>query len=412
MIGLTLEGGGAKGAYQIGAWKAFREKGIQFDGVAGTSVGALNGAMILQDDFDLAWETWYNIEPSRVLSIDDEINELITDWKLDQKNVGILIEEIRKIVKNSGVDTSPLYDLVQRMICEDKIRRSPKDFGFVTYSLTDMEPLELFKEDVPQGKLADYLMASSYLPIFKDRKFDGKRFLDGSFYNNLPINMLLRKQYPKIYAVRLYGRGRILKIDPGDTEIIYICPERELGRVLNFSTEQSRRNLQLGYLDTLKVLDHLDGKHYYIYGAPTDEEALEALLRWSGEIQRKICAILDLDHQKTLNRIFMEEAIPQMIDVFELPKESSHKDLLLTLIEAIAKSYELESLKQYSFQEWAQKIKNAQVECKVKRDHYNKAAYLIKASESLMKIGKEKKRHEIVTLLKNDKQWLDSFFRR
>ncbi len=53
MTGLTLEGGGGKGAYQIGAWKAFRQKGIEFDGVTGTSVGALNGAMILQDDFDL-----------------------------------------------------------------------------------------------------------------------------------------------------------------------------------------------------------------------------------------------------------------------------------------------------------------------------------------------------------------------
>ena len=45
--GLALEGGGAKGAYQIGAWKALREAGIRFSAVSGTSVGALNGAMIV-----------------------------------------------------------------------------------------------------------------------------------------------------------------------------------------------------------------------------------------------------------------------------------------------------------------------------------------------------------------------------
>lgn len=48
--GLALEGGGAKGAYQIGAWKALREAGIRFSAVSGTSVGALNGAMIVMDD--------------------------------------------------------------------------------------------------------------------------------------------------------------------------------------------------------------------------------------------------------------------------------------------------------------------------------------------------------------------------
>ena len=44
MKGLVLEGGGTKGAYQIGAYKALRDLGIEFQGVAGTSIGALNGA--------------------------------------------------------------------------------------------------------------------------------------------------------------------------------------------------------------------------------------------------------------------------------------------------------------------------------------------------------------------------------
>ena len=48
--GIVLEGGGAKGAYQIGAWRALREAGIRIKGAAGTSVGALNGALICMDD--------------------------------------------------------------------------------------------------------------------------------------------------------------------------------------------------------------------------------------------------------------------------------------------------------------------------------------------------------------------------
>jgi NTE family protein len=44
MYGLVLEGGGAKGSYQIGACQAMQELGVEFGAVAGTSIGALNGA--------------------------------------------------------------------------------------------------------------------------------------------------------------------------------------------------------------------------------------------------------------------------------------------------------------------------------------------------------------------------------
>ena len=44
-FGLVLEGGGAKGAYEIGACKALEEMGMNITAVTGTSVGALNGAM-------------------------------------------------------------------------------------------------------------------------------------------------------------------------------------------------------------------------------------------------------------------------------------------------------------------------------------------------------------------------------
>ena len=60
--GLALEGGGAKGAYQIGAWKALREAGIRFSAVSGTSVGALNGAMIVMDDLEKAEKILLNEE--------------------------------------------------------------------------------------------------------------------------------------------------------------------------------------------------------------------------------------------------------------------------------------------------------------------------------------------------------------
>lgn len=43
---LVFGGGGSKGAYEIGVWKALDELGLHFDAVCGTSIGALIGTML------------------------------------------------------------------------------------------------------------------------------------------------------------------------------------------------------------------------------------------------------------------------------------------------------------------------------------------------------------------------------
>jgi len=72
MYGLVLEGGGAKGAYHIGALKALNELNIEIDAVAGTSIGAMNGAMFVQDKLNIAYDYWYNISTAKVLDIEDK----------------------------------------------------------------------------------------------------------------------------------------------------------------------------------------------------------------------------------------------------------------------------------------------------------------------------------------------------
>ena len=48
MLGLALEGGGAKGAYEIGAYRALTELGYHFDVICGVSIGAINAALLAQ----------------------------------------------------------------------------------------------------------------------------------------------------------------------------------------------------------------------------------------------------------------------------------------------------------------------------------------------------------------------------
>ena len=58
---LALSGGGTRGAYEIGAYRALKEMGINIVAIAGTSIGALNGAIFVSDNLDKAEKMYINI---------------------------------------------------------------------------------------------------------------------------------------------------------------------------------------------------------------------------------------------------------------------------------------------------------------------------------------------------------------
>ena len=71
-IGLALEGGGAKGSYEIGAYVALRKLGFKFNMAVGTSIGALNAALIAQDDMKLAKKLWLDAD-SEIIGVSNKL---------------------------------------------------------------------------------------------------------------------------------------------------------------------------------------------------------------------------------------------------------------------------------------------------------------------------------------------------
>src|SRR5262245_34888613 len=67
-FGIVLAGGGGRGAYQIGCWKKLKELGLdRFSVISGTSVGALNAALIAAGDVPQAVRLWEDLEESKVV---------------------------------------------------------------------------------------------------------------------------------------------------------------------------------------------------------------------------------------------------------------------------------------------------------------------------------------------------------
>lgn len=209
MYGLILEGGGTKGAFHIGAFKALKDMGIKVGLVAGTSIGALNGAMIAQDRVDDAYKLWEEIKPSMILDVDDDKYNEILNKNLQNTEIKEVIDTAKKLIQKKGIGKSNMNELVISNIDEKKLRNSGIEFGMVTVSIKEKKAIEIFVEDIPDGQLSNYIMASANYPLFQREEISGEKFIDGGIANNLPINMAIEKGYKDIIAIRTNEKGTL-----------------------------------------------------------------------------------------------------------------------------------------------------------------------------------------------------------
>ena len=292
---IALEGGGAKGAYEVGVWQALEEAGIQYNAVSGTSVGALNGAMMVMRDMEGAVRAWKDIRLSDVIDLEGDQEEnlhKVLNGELDLSDIHELIPQALDIIRNRGLDVAPLRAWVHEVADEKKIKASDVEFFVSTVSLTDRKGLEIKVNDLPEEEICDMLLASAYHPSFRLEKLGGKYYADGGFVDTLPLHVLVEHGYKDIIAVRIPGHGveRRFRM-PEDVNVTLISTNSDLGGVLNFDAEQSRRNMLIGYLDAKRVLYGLYGHRYYIDRSMTDREALRLLLDRTdeGSNLRRVC---------------------------------------------------------------------------------------------------------------------------
>ena len=255
-IGLVLEGGGVKGAYELGALIALTEKGYTFSAVTGTSIGALNGAVMASQGIEKLAAYWEEAKYCPVFDFDDDTVARFRQKDFDLDLIiatGKKLLSAREIIRESYEHT---LDFVYNRLSEEEIRLSDIDFGCVTYNISDMEPFEAMKKDIPEGKLIDYIVASACFPIFPPKQIDGKKFIDGGVYDNMPINLLARTGCKKMVVVRTNPESKQPKrrIERDDLDILYIIPSSNLGRAMAFSPERIENLKQLGYADAMRIL--------------------------------------------------------------------------------------------------------------------------------------------------------------
>ena len=344
---IALEGGGAKGGYEIGVWQALDEAGIKYNAVSGTSVGALNGGLMAMRDLPRAIDAWNNMKLGKVIELDEEQEENLSrafngDIWLD--DVQRLIPEALEIIKNRGLDVAPLRAWVREVVDAKAIKESDVELYIATVSITDRKALEVKVNDLPEDQICDMLLASAYHPTFKLEKLGGKFYTDGGFVDTLPLHALVTNGYKDIIAVRIPGIGHNRRFKmPDDVNVTYIATNADLGGVLNFDAEQSRRDMAIGYLDAKRVLYGLYGKHYYIERSMTDREALNMLLD-------------SLETGVNL-RQFCERDLPRVAR--HLDAEGDYYELLIAVLEDAAAKQDIDNMRIYKDTELVAKLEES-----------------------------------------------------
>lgn len=264
-LALVLGGGGSKGAYQVGAYRALRELGFSFSLVTGVSIGALNGAMIVQGDFDKASTLWESLDVEKVIG--KGLN-LTTDIDYYFNNVQKLLPFLKSYTQNKGMDTAPLWEIITTHLDYAKLSSSAMDFGLLCVEVPSFQACEQTKATLSKQSLAHWVMASaSCFPAFPIYNINGKSYIDGGYYDNLPIDLAFKMGASEVIAISLHN-DFVTKYDSNPL-VRHIRPSRYLGTMLDFSQDSIARNIKLGYLDTKRYFGKLAGLRFAFM--PLDE---------------------------------------------------------------------------------------------------------------------------------------------
>ena len=377
---VVLAGGGSRGAYQIGVWKALREMGIEYQLVTGTSVGALNGALMVQGDYEKALSVWEN------LSFQDVVGDMIED-KTDLSDRRLTRLFAREALEKGGADISALERFVYSLIDEERFRSSPVDFALVTVEYPSLKPLELKKRDIPREMLGEYLLASAAcFPAFQAKEIAGQKYIDGGYHDNMPVNLALEMGAQEIIAVDLESIGISRRIKTGAQKITTIRSLWPLGSFLKFEGELATRNIQLGYLDALKAFGEMDGQLYsfqkdtaFFYTSALHGK-IEEILQKARQREPQITNTLQHILMRRMLREFRKRSRDTANRSFTLSRQ------MIAAAEYLGEIFGMEPQRVYEFGEFLREV----------RDRADKLSLqpISQPLSELMKLGKELQKNE------------------
>lgn len=349
-LAICLAGGGAKGSYEMGCYKALHELKIRPNIVTGTSIGALIGCLIASDEFEKAMELNSLMCLEQVMkngiSYDESFESLI-----NQSNR--ILSFFKQYLHDKGADITPFKELIKNSCDEKKLRESDIDFGCMIVEYPSLNPLAITKSEMEEGFLHDYLLASaSCFPAFPIHEFNGKSYVDGGYYDNLPVSLAFEMGADEIIMIDLNHKKIIHPEYLNRPNITAIIPTQELGNFLDFDRKHLDYNFNMGYYDTLKAFKKYDG---FVY-------TIKKRRKKSNQFYRII-----LDAESHLNQhlikrkvnVFNPQPLSDALRTHARKQDLDEFEYEIAALEICAQILEIESIKIYDLNQLKKEVINS-----------------------------------------------------
>ena len=262
-IGLVLAGGGGKGAYQLGVWKALKHLNLtQYISIfSGTSIGAFNAAMFAADDVHKAEELWREVTMDKLVPVSKK--ELIKrglGLYIGGKNPQLAKKYLNEKLDGSSISKDGAVEIINKYIDCEKIKANNN----ICYAAcTDQSTLgvKYFKiNDYTDEVGRDIILASASLPlIYESTEVQGGRYIDGGISDNVPIQPVYGENCDIIIVVLLSKEAKIDRSLYPNSKLIIITPENldenTLTGTLNLDNTAKNHRIREGYTDTINKLE-------------------------------------------------------------------------------------------------------------------------------------------------------------
>lgn len=272
-LGLVLSGGGGKGAYQFGVWKALTEYGIgeNIAAISGTSVGGLNAVLFMQGSLKICEEVWTSISHDRVLTFDRlSLAKAVTV----PFQAGINIPRnllLNLLASSNGIFTREgLIDIINEyidlsLVADSYVKLYVTCCEIMENITASLNPTYFQLNNQSCNRIKKILLATSALPvIFKPEIIDDKKYYDGGIVDNVPVKPLYEYGCDVILVVYLDRKSTVKHSDFPNCTILEIRPVEDTGGLFNgmldFSAEGAERRIRQGYTDAGKLIEALYGK--------------------------------------------------------------------------------------------------------------------------------------------------------
>ena len=283
-IGLVLAGGGGRGAYQIGVWKALRKAGLEryITSVSGSSVGGLNAALFIQNNLELAENIWKSLCMKKILTPKFESEHGFQRVSFFERDgLGKIIDDSLDM---SCFEQSRYHCWLTCVRTEkpgkntEEVRRTTPLGEKVTYKYVDrhIEYFNLKYADDDKTR-KQIILATSAMPfVFPQEEIEGYKYLDGGaglFHgDNVPVKPLYEvDKCEVILIVHLTTMDKPVRREEFPKAILYeIFPEGNLGRqadadgMFDFTAEGAKKRIEMGYEENyplfLRIKNNIDSE--------------------------------------------------------------------------------------------------------------------------------------------------------